>query len=233
MQKPNLSTLRELIRTSRGAALAPRISGSEPRELPRRADEAAPPRPAPTRRAFLRAALGATALTVTGLASPVRAGTLTPTEPNAEGPFFRAGAPFRHQLYPDEEPGFWLLTGGYVLSTNGTPLEGVLMDVWQANNNGEYDNTTPDFLGRGRHLTDADGLWWNWTVWPGYYPGRPWHIHIKASLQGYRPLTSQLYIMGDPRTQTDGLFRPSLAMDWGFYDEGFFWAYYHIVLAGA
>lgn len=212
MRKPDLSMLRQLVSNASDSSVA---------------------KPSLTRRSFLRAALGATALTATGLASTAHAGFLTPTEPNTEGPFYRAGAPFRNQLYPDDEPGPGLLVWGRILAPDATPLGGALLDVWQADWDGEYDNTTADYFGRGKQLANDEGVWHVWTVAPGYYPGRPRHLHIKASDKGYRALTSQLYFIGDPRTSGDPFFRPSLAMYWQPWEEGAFWAYYDIVLARA
>jgi protocatechuate 3,4-dioxygenase beta subunit len=186
-----------------------------------------------TRRRFLRSALGATAVATVGWTSTARAGDLPPTESNIEGPYYRPGAPFRNQLYPDDEPGTWLLVWGQVLATDATPLSGALVDVWQADNDGVYDNTTPDYRGRGVQLADDDGLWWIWTVWPGYYPGRTKHIHFKASQQGYRFLTSQLYFRDDPLNARDPNYRPSLELDWFELEDypGAYGAVFNIVLA--
>src|SRR5262249_5452390 len=144
-----------------------------------------------TRRRFMRSVLGATAALTAGLTSSARAGDLPPTESNIEGPYYRAGAPFRNQLFDDGEPGIPLLVGGQVLAPDGQPLAGALVDVWQADDNGDYDNTTPEFRGRGRQFTDKDGYYWIWTIWPGHYenpPGsgqyRPAHIHVKVSQKG-------------------------------------------------
>jgi protocatechuate 3,4-dioxygenase beta subunit len=165
-----------------------------------------------TRRHFLRSALGASAVAVS-LTSIVRADH-PPTPDNIEGPYYRPGAPFQNQLFPDDEPGTWLLVYGLVRATDDTPLAGALLDFWQADDNGVYDNTSSDYLGRGKQLADDNGVWWIWTVWPGYYPGRTKHIHVKVSQDGYRPLTTQLYFHDDPQNASDPYYLKALELHW-------------------
>jgi protocatechuate 3,4-dioxygenase beta subunit len=43
---------------------------------------------------------------------------------------------------------------------------------------------------------NADGTYRYTTDFPGKYPWRPLHIHVKASAAGYRPLTTQVYLRG-------------------------------------
>ena len=187
--------------------------------------------PPVTRRTFIRSAVAATALAA-GLSHTARAGDLPPTEDNIEGPYYRAGAPFRNELFEEGEPGVPLLVWGQVLGTDRTPLSGALLDVWQCDNDGLYDNTSSAYRGRGMHLADDDAVWWIWTIFPGYYPGRALHIHLKASQKGYRLLTTQLYFRDDPETRRDPWYRPSLELDWSEWEKGAGWyaAYFDIVL---
>lgn len=192
------------------------------------------PLPNVSRRHFIQAAVGASAILTAGsVVTPARADELLPTESNIEGPYYRAGAPFRNELYEEGEPGTPLLVWGNVFDTSCKPLANALIDIWQTDDSGAYDNTSAEYRGRGRHLTGDDGLWWLWTIWPGYYPGRPYHLHLKASQKGYRFLTTQLYFRDDPRTKRDPWYRPSLELDW-FESEngsGIYYAYYNVVLA--
>lgn len=78
-------------------------------------------------------------------------------------------------------------------------------------------------------------MWWIWTVWPGYYPGRTKHIHFKASQKDYQFLTSQFYFRDDPQNARDPFYRMSLELDWFELDPdnpGVYGAYFDIVLAG-
>lgn len=189
----------------------------------------------PSRRRFMHAAVGATALAATAFTPrQVQAGVWPPTESNIEGPYYRKGAPFRQQLYGDDEPGLWLAVWGNVYATDATPLPGAVIDIWQADGGGAYDNASKEYRGRGVQLADETGAWWVWTTWPGYYPGRPYHLHVKVSHKGFRPLTTQLYFRDDPRAPQDQWYRPSLELDW-FLGEEETWAgaYFDFVLAYA
>jgi hydroxyquinol 1,2-dioxygenase len=63
---------------------------------------------------------------------------------------------------------------GRILDTTGKPVEGAVIDVWQANDEGFYDvqqkGIQPDFNLRGVFKTDADGRYWFRGVKPKYYP---------------------------------------------------------------
>lgn len=188
-----------------------------------------------TRRHFLRSTLAATALAA-GLSRTVRAGDLLPPTPSqTEGPYYRAGAPFRNVLFDEADFVVPLFLFGAVLNTAAEPLPGALVDLWHADASGAYDNSSPEFRGRGRQFADDASGWWAFTTWPGYYPGRTKHIHFKASQDGYRPVTSQLYFQGDPRNPTDPIYSPLLEMEVFEFKEwpGLFWSYFLIVLARA
>jgi protocatechuate 3,4-dioxygenase beta subunit len=74
------------------------------------------------------------------------------------------------------------------------PLAGVRVDIWHADANGDYSDVGAQrgqrFL-RGYQVTDASGKVAFRTIYPGWYPGRAVHIHIKA--RGAREFTSQLF----------------------------------------
>src|SRR5262249_48052224 len=85
-----------------------------------------------------------------------------------------------------------------------------LLDFWQADGRGEYDNAGYRF--RGHQFTDEAGRYRLETVVPGIYPGRTRHIHVKVQPPGQPVLTTQLYFPGEPTNQRDGLFNPHLLM---------------------
>lgn len=74
--------------------------------------------------------------------------------------------------------------------SNGcTPLEGVLVDIWQCDKDGNYSQyggnqlqatnySNQNFL-RGRQTTDANGQASYLSIFPGWYPGRAPHIHVQ------------------------------------------------------
>jgi protocatechuate 3,4-dioxygenase beta subunit len=99
---------------------------------------------------------------------------------------------------------------GYVLGTNCQPIKGAWLDFWQADNNGQYDNS--GFKMRGYQLTDDSGKFTLETAVPGLYPGRTRHIHVKVRAPNQPILTTQLYFPGEARNQNDGIYRKELEM---------------------
>lgn len=111
------------------------------------------------------------------------------------------------------------------------PLRGVAVEVWHCDARGVYSGVRDphagwvegDFL-RGYQLTDEQGRVRFQTIYPGWYPGRSVHVHIKVK-SPVREWTSQLYFddrvtdrahahpayggsaTRRTRNQQDGLFR--------------------------
>src|SRR3954447_21855828 len=134
-----------------------------------------------------------------------------PTEAQTEGPYFTPGSPKRANLVEPGMSGKRLVVSGRVLSRSCRPVKGALLDFWQADAGGEYDNE--GFRLRGHQFTGADGRFRLSTVVPGLYPGRTRHIHVKVQRPRGRILTTQLYFPGEPRNRTDSIFDSSLLMD--------------------
>jgi catechol 1,2-dioxygenase len=182
-----------------------------------------------TRRGFLKgAAAGVAAVAavrVVGRVAMADEPDEAATEDNIEGPFFRANAPFRTKLFDAGEAGDVMVVSGRVVSRNGRPLDGALLEVWQADAAGHYDNDDPDhqpaagaFHLRGRMTTGRDGRYEFTTVKPKAYQigpkqYRPPHIHVKVHHEGHRSLTTQLYFKGDKLNDVDPWYKPSLALD--------------------
>ncbi len=110
----------------------------------------------------------------------------------------------------DNLPGKKLTLTGYVFNANCQPLAHTILDFWQADSNGVYDNA--GYTLRGHLFTDANGHYQLETVVPGLYPGRTEHIHVKAKAQGGPLLTSQLFFPGVTENDADGIFVPQLLM---------------------
>jgi len=121
-----------------------------------------------------------------------------PTQGDAQSPFYLEGAPFTSQIAGPEEPGQRLRLSGRVLSPECAAIPGALLDVWQADASGAYPDADQGLRLRGRLLAGEDGTFAFETVLPGFYEGRPRHLHLKASADGFTPLTTQLYFAGDP-----------------------------------
>ena len=95
-----------------------------------------------------------------------------------------------------------------MLTTAGRPVARALIDFWQADAGGAYDNSGYRF--RGHQLTDAKGRYALTTVVPGLYPGRTKHIHVKVQPRGGSILTTQLYFPGVARNRSDSIFQSAL-----------------------
>ncbi len=134
-----------------------------------------------------------------------------PTPPLEEGPFFTPRSPERSTLLDPNMAGTVVVLTGQVLDTNCQPVAGALLDWWQADDAGDYDNR--GFRLRGHQYTDKRGNFRLETIMPGLYPGRTRHLHVKVQAPGRRVLTTQLFFPDEPRNQRDGIFDPALLMD--------------------
>ena len=131
-----------------------------------------------------------------------------PTPAQTEGPYFTPNSPLRRSIVPAGAAGVRLTLTGRVLTTSGKPVPRALIDFWQADAGGAYDNSGYRF--RGHQLTDAKGRYALTTVVPGLYPGRTKHIHVKVQPRGGSILTTQLYFPGVARNRSDSIFQSAL-----------------------
>jgi protocatechuate 3,4-dioxygenase beta subunit len=133
-----------------------------------------------------------------------------PTVRQTEGPFFMPSSPQRADLREAGSRGIPVELSGFVLTRGCRPVAGALVDLWHADERGEYDNA--GFRYRGHQLTDATGRYRFRTIRPVVYAGRTAHYHVKVQGQGSRPLTTQLYFPDEPANRRDRLFRSELLM---------------------
>lgn len=130
---------------------------------------------------------------------------LTPQE--IEGPYFRLGAPQRSNLLePGDKPE--IVLSGRVLNQRGAPIPGAVVNFWSSDAAGNYDMLGYRYT--GYVVTDSDGRYEVTTIIPGCYePRDAKHIHVK--IQGISsPVTTQLYIEGEPGNQEDDFYHPAL-----------------------
>lgn len=176
---------------------------------------------APSRRRMLASgAIGLTGLWVCGNAALAEQGLAPtpachdgdePTLPETEGPFFKPRSPQRSDLREPGIDGQPVELSGYVRTRLCRPIPGVLVDLWHADEKGDYDNK--GFRLRGHVFTDAEGRFLFRTIMPGLYPGRTRHYHLKIQAPGQRSvLTTQFYFPGEKQNRSDGLFRRELVM---------------------
>lgn len=142
------------------------------------------------------------------------------TDGDILGPFYRPGAKTMAKLADAGVAGERLVFTGTVLRPDcKTPVVGASIDFWHCDHQGAYDIKTPDekiapenFRFRAMAQTDKDGRFVFETVVPGRYgipPGlegfeafagqtRPAHFHLTVTHPIYLPLTTQVYMRGDP-----------------------------------
>lgn len=145
----------------------------------------------------------------------------TPTPAQVEGPFHPvtdiADTDFDMTVIAGRAgraAGDQILVRGTVRDSDGKPLTGATLDIWQANHFGRYthpddQNTAPldpNFEGWSILTTGDAGTYGLKTILPGAYPlwffdldgWRCRHIHFKVSCPGCEDLTTQMYFEGDP-----------------------------------
>ncbi|MDA1075546.1 MAG: protocatechuate 3,4-dioxygenase [Proteobacteria bacterium] len=179
-----------------------------------------------TRKLGLAVGIGLVGVPYARAAAQVAAEAAAQTPPQVEGPFH----PIHKQADTDLDlvmikghqksaTGEVIGVQGRVVDTNGRPLAGVEVDVWQANHHGRYSHTgdpnpaplDPDFQGQGIVTSDSNGRYAIRTIKPGAYPliflgedgWRCRHIHFKLSGTGVNSLTTQMYFEGDPLIAQD------------------------------
>jgi protocatechuate 3,4-dioxygenase beta subunit len=155
------------------------------------------------RRELLALLAGAVAL---GRWRPAAGATTCVLRPEqTEGPFFVDDVLARSDIRTD--PGDGAARPGTPLSLTlsiarlaaaaCTPYAGVLVDLWHCDAAGDYSGVGPlagrAFL-RGVQTTDRDGRVRFTTIYPGWYPGRAVHVHVKLRVPSAGvEYTSQLY----------------------------------------
>lgn len=146
-----------------------------------------------------------TSATATQAASATLACTApaTPLVQLTEGPYYTANPPQNATLRTAGVAGTPLTLTGYVVSKSCQPIANARLDFWQADGNGNYDNS--GYTLRGWQLTDANGAYKLETVIPGLYPGRTEHIHFKVTVNG-QTYTSQLFFPGVSQNEADSIY---------------------------
>jgi protocatechuate 3,4-dioxygenase beta subunit len=163
-----------------------------------------------TRREFLTAAV-AVALAAVSDAEAQAAktcGAATPSQ--TEGPYYKPNTPMRASLLEPGMLGTKLVIEGSVLTTGCKPVPRAILDFWQADATGRYDNA--GYRLRGHQLTDESGRYRLETIVPAEYPGRTRHIHVKIQAPGQPALTTQLYFPDGAENRRDSIFDPALVM---------------------
>ena len=153
------------------------------------------------------------------------------TRAETEGPYYKTNSPEATNLVQDGMQGTLTTITGQVLDQNGQPVANALLDFWQANASGAYDNT--GYTLRGHQYTDANGYYTLTTIQPGLYPGRTEHIHVKVQAPNGPVLTTQLFFPGVAQNSRDSIYDPSLLLSVTSNDDGTQNATFNFVVATA
>ncbi|HEU4567942.1 MAG TPA: dioxygenase [Marmoricola sp.] len=159
------------------------------------------------------------------------------TEATVVGPFFVEGSP-RVEIGGDVAAGAagepcWV--EGTVCDTDGAPLAGARVEVWEADADGFYDVQYADdrTAARGHLFTDEEGRYSFWGLTPTPYPiphdgpvgrmlqavgrspMRASHLHFMVSAEGHRTLVTHVFVRGDELLAHDSVFgvKESLVKD--------------------
>ncbi|MBV7540952.1 protocatechuate 3,4-dioxygenase [Acidovorax sp. sic0104] len=180
-----------------------------------------PPRhTAPTRRQWLQQGLrGAALVAAPALVQPAAAQALAmPTPHQTEGPYYPVDFPAdsdadllrNGMLRYTQGEAVWV--EGRVTDTQGVPLAGGTVEIWQCDAKGHYHHpgdggkAAQAFQGFGRVVLGRDGQYRFRTIRPAPYTGRTPHIHFKVRLPGRELLTTQMYVAGDAGNARDYLW---------------------------
>ena len=136
-----------------------------------------------------------------------------------QGPFYTANAPNiqNNQLADTNESGTKIIISGQVYNLECSEfIPETEIDIWHANDLGEYDNI--GFNLRGKTITNSQGFYIFKSIKPGLYLNgsnyRPSHIHFRITPPGFDTLITQLYFQGDAYIPTD----PAASITSGQFD---------------
>jgi protocatechuate 3,4-dioxygenase beta subunit len=175
----------------------------------------------------------------------------TLTAEQTEGPYYFDADSIRSDIREDREGTSLRLAIRVREAGECTPLADAVVDIWHCDASGVYsgfDEGEGERFLRGAQVTNADGIVQFRTIYPGWYPGRTPHIHVKVHVDRATVLTTQLYFdeetservyaeppyrQGRDQTNTsDGIFDESLVLALSQADDGILGAISFDVRAG-
>jgi protocatechuate 3,4-dioxygenase beta subunit len=162
---------------------------------------------------------GIMTLPVSGLATAV-----IPTPSGTEGPFYPTSGMRFNDIDNDlvkikgeveQAGGEVVMLTGRVLDSEGNPIAGARVEIWQCDANGRYlhrsdsgrNSRDQSFQGFGHDLSATDGSYSFRTIKPVPYTGRTPHIHVKVLLDDRERLTTQFYLPDHPDNKNDWLYQ--------------------------
>jgi protocatechuate 3,4-dioxygenase, beta subunit len=149
------------------------------------------------------------------------AAALLATPGQTEGPFYPLTLPLdadndlvQVEGRAQRAAGTILHLAGRVLDLAGRPVAGARIEIWQCDAFGVYHHSRdrrgpadPNFQGFGATTATAAGAYRFRTIEPVPYPGRTPHVHFKIQGTGFAPLTTQMYVAGQPLNAGDAIYQ--------------------------
>jgi len=121
------------------------------------------------------------------------------TQADMEGPFYVPGAPLRDRVGEG-----YVLQGVVRSGADCAPIPEAQIEFWMAGPDGEYAD---DY--RATLIAGDDGAYRFESHFPPPYSGRPSHIHLRVSVQGFQTLVTQHYpVAGETSASLDLVIAP-------------------------
>ncbi len=134
-----------------------------------------------------------------------------PTLEREAGPFFRPNSPLNRDLYPDAPGGERITVAGFVFNNRCRPLAGSLVEIWQADEKGDYDSV--GFCLRGHQFTDTQGGGGSTPSYPRFIPAERAISNSRSSARVGASSPPNSIFPGEPGNAGDWLFDEALLLD--------------------
>jgi len=131
---------------------------------------------------------------------PAKASNCTPTSQTTDGPFYTKATTQRK--ISSNQSGYKVIYKLKIQNKNCKPIPNLTISLWQANSQGQYSLVKNSL--RGNQLTNKQGLVTFESIFPGWYPTRAAHLHVKILSQDQTLLSTQLFF---PQELVDKIYQ--------------------------
>ena len=107
-----------------------------------------------------------------------------------------------------------IIIQGKVTDSFGVPIGGAIIEIWQTNSSGKYQNLLGpnsvlidhDFTMSGRTITNNLGNYTFLTIMPGYYINRTPHVNLNIYHDKFGKIETEIYFENHPRNRFDAQY---------------------------